>query len=352
MYLAKKRIEKGNLTEAIDKINSVDELSQRAAAMTSQLLTFARKGIVQMHELSMNSFVKESLKLAQVTIPENIQVIHDVTTEDVLINGDITQLQQVLLNLLNNARDAVENAPEPRIALKLERYIPDDDFISRHSESGAFAHLSVSDNGCGIPKKHLEKVFDPFFTTKAVGKGTGLGLSMVYGAIQSHEGFIEVESKQGRGSTFDIYIPLLEGAEEEVGVDDLDGPAECKGETILFADDELHVRETTAEVLVSMGYKVLQAQDGLEAIDLFRTHQDDIDLVILDVVMPHCGGIPLAKRIRELSSDMPVIFMTGYDKEHVLGKGDQINCSEVLTKPVNFDALSHTIQRMLYGKGR
>jgi len=347
MYLAKRRIEKGELSEAIDKINNVEELSQRAAAMISQLLTFARKGLVQMHELSMNSFVKESLKLAQVTIPENIHVVYHITDDDVLIKGDITQLQQVLLNLLNNARDAVEDAPEPHIALRLERYIPDDDFISRHPNGSAFAHLSVSDNGCGIAKKHREKVFDPFFTTKAVGKGTGLGLSMVYGAIQSHDGFIEVDSKQGVGSTFNIYIPLSEGAKEEMSDSDLDGPTECKGETILLADDELHVRETTAEVLASIGYKVLQAQDGLEAIELFRTHQDDIDLVILDVVMPHCGGLPLAKRIREGSSDMPIIFVTGYDKGHVLGAGEPIPHSEIFTKPVNIDVLSHSIRKLL-----
>ena len=349
MYLAKRRLAKGSTSEAIDKISSVEDLSMRAAAMISQLLTFARKGIVQMGELSMNSFVKESLKLAQVTIPENIQVIYDITTEDVFIEGDITQLQQLLLNLLNNARDAVEDAPDPRIELRLSRFIADEDFIKQHIDlkGKAFAHLQVSDNGYGISKEHLDQVFDPFFTTKAVGIGTGLGLSMVYGAVQSHAGSVEVESKQGEGTTFHIYLPLIEKLNEEVKGAIAIESAEADGETILLADDETHVRETTAEVLESFGYKVLQAQDGLEAIDLLKIHQGEISLAILDVVMPHLGGLALSKRIREMDSNLPLIFVTGYDKGHVLGTGSPMPHSEILTKPVNFDALSHSIRKLL-----
>jgi len=349
MYLAKRRIEQDKAAEAIDKISSVEELSKRAATMISQLLTFARKGIVQMNELSMNSFVKESLKLAQVTIPESIQVIHDVGTEDVLIKGDITQLQQVLLNLLNNARDAVEDVPDPRIELKLSRFLPDDNFIKNHVslEGKIFAHLQISDNGCGIEKEDLIQVFEPFFTTKAVGKGTGLGLSMVYGAVQSHAGLVEVESQQGQGTTFHIYIPLIEKPHANVKCASVMESAEADGETILLADDEIHVRETTAEVLEAFGYRVLQAKDGIEAVEQFEAHQGEISLAILDVVMPHLGGAPLAKRLRKIDSKVPLIFVTGYDKEHVLSPGESMPHSEILTKPVDFDSLSHSIRHLL-----
>jgi len=349
IYLAKLRIEQGELAEAIDKISGVEELSQRAATMISQLLTFARKGIVQMSELSMNSFVKESIKLAQVTIPENIQVIHEITTEDVLIKGDITQLQQVLLNLLNNARDAVKDIPDPCIKLRLSRFVPDDMFIKQHTKfhAKAFAHLQVIDNGQGIAKEHLNQVFDPFFTTKPTGKGTGLGLSMVFGAIQTHEGLIEVESIQGKRTTFHIYLPLIEEITEETTDVAVIESLKAEGETILLADDETHVRETTAEVLESLGYCVLQAKDGIEAIEQIKTYRGKVSLAILDVIMPRLGGIPLAKRIRETDSDLPIVFVTGYDKEHVLGAGEAMPHSEILTKPVNFDVLGHSIRKLL-----
>ncbi len=346
MYLTSMQLEKGNTEAAIERIHGVEELTQRATAMISQLLTFARKGSVQMQDLSVNSFVQEALKLALVTIPENIQVTDYITSDDLCIQGDATQLQQVLLNLLNNARDAVKSTDEPRIVLKLER--ANDDFVKRHPNIGESAHLSVSDNGSGIAKEHLEQIFDPFFTTKVVGKGTGLGLSMVYGSVQSHGGIVEVDTEQGMGTTFNIYIPLSKAKGtnlEEVVFDEL---AECNGETILLADDESCVRETVAEVLGSMGYKVLQADDGAAAIEQFKRYRDNIDIVLLDVVMPHGGGVTAAKRIQALNPDMPVIFLTGYDKKHALDETDQIKSSVVLTKPVSFDVLSHTIQHMLH----
>ncbi|NOY86230.1 MAG: PAS domain S-box protein [Deltaproteobacteria bacterium] len=350
MYLAKRKIQQGEqLPEAVDKINKIERLCRQAAAMISQLLTFARKGIVEMQELSMNSFVEDSLKFVQVTIPENIRVIHDVTSEPVLIRGDITQLQQVLLNLLNNARNAVEDVPEPRIELKLSHYDPDDTFLTKHPEAEGkrFAHLSISDNGYGIAKKHLDQVFEPFYTTKEVGKGTGLGLSMVYGAVQSHSGFILVESEQDRGTTFHIYLPLIGKLSEDLKTTALIGPLEAKGETILLADDEQHVRETTAEVLESLGYKIIQTEDGRRGIEAFKAHQEEISLALLNVVMPHYSGIQLAKLIREVNPVMPIVFVTGYDTERMLGNHEQIQNSRMLIKPVQFDALSHTIRELL-----
>jgi len=207
--------------------------------------------------------------------------------------------------------------------------------------------LSVEDNGCGISEQHIEHVFEPFFTTKEQGKGTGLGLAMVFGAIKRHLGFIEVDSHEGKGSSFHIFIPLLDQGGPAQPPPHTQHESRGQGEVILLADDEQTLREVTAEVLETMGYRVLQAKDGLEAFEVFKTHHQEIQLALLDVVMPHCGGLPLAKKIRKTSTHLPIIFLTGYDKEHVLDSKSAITNSRVLSKPVPFDKLSRVIQEQL-----
>ncbi|MDQ6964765.1 MAG: PAS domain S-box protein, partial [Mariprofundales bacterium] len=185
----------------VNRLDQVESTITRASDMIAQLLTFARKGIVQIHSLPLTPFIKEAIKLARVTIPESIIFRYTMPVDDPLvIVGDTTQLQQIVMNLLNNARDAVKGRPSPEITLSLERFVADSKFCERHSEErqvevgDRFAHLSVVDNGCGIPARVVSRIFDPFFTTKGEGEGTGLGLSMVYGAVQSHHGLIDVES--------------------------------------------------------------------------------------------------------------------------------------------------------------
>ncbi|MDQ6992592.1 MAG: PAS domain S-box protein [Mariprofundus sp.] len=347
IYLAKKKAK--GMTELTYKLDNIEQLSFRSADMISQLLTFARKGLVDMHDFSLQTFVKEALKLSKVSVPENINFHYEIADDTFMIHGDMTQLQQVIVNLLNNARDAVLDVPQPEIMLKLSSCTVDKHFREKHPQllNSKLVCLSIRDNGSGIAKEHLHHLFEPFFTTKAVGKGTGLGLAMCYGALQSHQGVINVKSKMGVGSTFYIYLPLINN--HRTSKDDL---AEVEvehanGETILLADDELNVRETTAEVLESMGYRVLQAKDGLAAVELFKTHHSEIAIAILDVVMPHLGGIPLAKRLRVIAHDIPLIFITGYDRDHTLGNSTNMHHSETLTKPVNFDLLNHSIRQLL-----
>jgi len=265
------------------------------------------------------------------------------------INPDAAQLHQVLMHLIHNARDAVEEVDDPYIGIRLESFHTDNAFIESHPyfKDDFYAHLSVEDNGCGIFEDQIKHLFEPFFTTKEQGKGTGLGLSMVYGAIKTHHGFVEVDSLEGKGSTFHIYLPLLEAeytAPEPAQKQEFTGG---RGELILLADDENMVRSTMAEVLESMGYRVLQAKDGQEAIEIFKAHQQEIMLALLDVIMPKLGGIQLAGQIRALSPELPVIFLTGYDKEYVLDGDEQIQYCKILTKPVNFDLLGHSIRQML-----
>jgi len=351
LYLAKRQVREN--PDVVQKLANVEDLSKHAAEMIQQLLAFARKGIVNMKEMPLAPFIKGTLKLMHASVPENIAVHEGVCSDDLRIKGDATLLHQVLANLVNNARDAVKNVDDPMITIRLESFHADEVFIENHpyfetkTETGTYAHLSVEDNGVGIPEQQLEHLFEPFFTTKEQGKGTGLGLSMVYGAMKTHHGFVEVESILGKGSRFHIYIPLLEKAVLVVDPVQTIDTAQGQGEMILLADDELVVREVMAEILESMGYQVLQANDGIEAMALYTAHEQKIALALLDVVMPHCGGMALAKLIRAVNPDMPVIFLTGYDKTHVAQGEEAMPNSETLTKPVNFDRLSQRIRKML-----
>jgi len=332
-----------------ERVASVEEIAFRAADMIQQLLTFSRKDMVSMKPLPLPAFIKETLKNLHAALPENIDLHQDVCTDALQIRGDTTQLHQVLMNILNNARDALEGRDKPCIAIRLEPFAANKDFIETRTDmhAGAYAHLSLEDNGCGISERQIEHLFEPFFTTKEVGKGTGLGLAMVFGAIKMHSGFLEVESAEGKGSTFHIYLPLLEqknvAATPALEQEFLEGD----GELILLADDEMIVRETMTEVLESLGYRVLPCKDGLEAMEVFRVHQQEIDLALLDIVMPHSGGVKLAEHIRAINPDMPVIFLTGYDKNRVLDTDEQIPNSEALIKPVNFGVLSQNIRTLL-----
>lgn len=347
LYLAKKKLPEQS--DVVERLSNVEALSFRAADMIEQLLTFARKAMVDMKELPLTPFIKETMKFLRSSVSENIIMHENICGEALQIKGDSTQIHQVLMNLINNACDAVEGVNEPTVDVCLESFFPDDAFLKKYPyfKSAQYAHLSVKDNGYGIPEHQLEHLFEPFFTTKEAGKGTGLGLAMVFGAVKTHNGFVYADSPENKGSTFHVYIPL---SKKEVITADTQHEmvsTEGQGELILLADDEEFVRETMTEILESLGYKVLQAKDGIEAVEVFKDHQQDIALAILDVVMPHCGGLELAKRIREVNTNMPIMFLTGYDKEHVLNEEDPMSNIGILSKPVNFDILSHSIRKML-----
>jgi len=347
VYLAKKAA--NELPEVVNRLEKVEDVSLRAANMISQLLTFSRKGMVNIKDISLTSFIKETLNFIRASLPENISIHKNICSENLNIKGDTTQLYQVLINLINNARDAVESVKQPSITVRLESYQVDETIIENNPnfKVGTYAHLRVEDNGYGIPKSHMEHIFEPFFTTKEQGKGTGLGLSMIFGALKTHHGVVTVDSIEDKGTIFHIYIPLLE--QLEVAPFSLleEKSTHGSGELILLADDEQDVRKTTAEVLESMGYRVLQAEDGLKALEIYKAHQEDVAIALLDVVMPHMGGAQLAEKLHEMNANIPIVFMTGYDREHVLDTNNQIANSDILTKPIQFSVLGHTIRQLL-----
>jgi len=347
LYLAKKRlVDNPDVTK---KLINIETLSLRAADMIKQLLTFARKDTVRMQQLSLSSLIEETIQLLHTSVPENIIFKENICTDPLIIKGDETQLQQVLMNLINNARDAVESTDQPCIMMTVESFQPDHEFVEYHPEASNkyYAHISIQDNGYGIPKDTLEHILEPFFTTKMPGKGTGLGLSMVFGAVKTHHGILDIESIEGDGSTFHIYIPVLQEKPPTQPEAKHIAETNAHGELILLVDDEAYVRETTAEVLEAFGYKVLQAEDGLQAIDVFKKHQHDIDIVILDVVMPKLGGVESAAHIRMINANIPIIFITGYDKEQMLKLDNQASNSAVLGKPIQFDKLHSIISQKL-----
>ena len=347
LYMARKFAK--DMPEITEKLSRVEKLSFRAADMIKQLLAFARKDMVELKTLDLTPFIKEAYKLSRIAVPEDITCLSDIDAEPLYVEYDATQVQQMLMNLLGNARDALHNIAEPKITLKLSRYVPDAAFTSLHpeAESAAYAMLSIEDNGCGMSSEQVERVFEPFFTTKGVGKGSGLGLSMVFGTMQSHKGIIEVESEPGRGSTFRLFFPLSDKFSAHHAIDNTNA-WQGEGERLLLADDEPIIREAISEMLEIDGFTVDVASDGLDALEKFNTQPQAYDAVILDVVMPRMGGVDAALRMRETRTDIPIIFTTGYDREHVLRGVEGIPGIVSLSKPLHSETLRQTLAELLH----
>lgn len=343
LYLLRKHLTMN--PEAVHRLDTIEHLSFRAAGIIKQLLTFSRSDHVNLGTISIGSFLKEFLKLHRVSVPENISLVSSIPDPSILINGDVTQLQQVMLNLVNNARDALEGVENPRIEISVEMVQADGAFMQEHEwlESSDLAKVSVRDNGCGIHKEMLDHIFEPFYTTKPVGKGTGLGLAMVYGSIRTHGGVVEVESEEGNGTTFNIYLPVVKKAVVDEDVTGEEIIVQGHGETILLADDDDAVRETAADVLQSLGYRVVSAKNGREAIGMFEAHPE-VKLLLFDVVMPELGGIEALEVIRKLRPDIKVVFSTGYKSgDHI----EKITDALIINKPFKFSELGQKIREML-----
>lgn len=346
VYFAKQRVGTNELL--MQNIELIEQLSTRAADVVKQLLIFARKEQVEMSDFSLNALLEDGIVLTSSSIPDKIELETNFSSEQLFIKGNPTQIQQILMNLIINARDALEDIDNPKIICSLNFYYADDTFKQRHPEtySNKFALLSVRDNGKGIRKEIVDRIFDPFFTTKEVGKGTGLGLSMVYGAIKSHKGFIEVDSNAEKGTVFNIYLPLIKHDKGESSTTKY-AYTKAKGELILLADDDKLLRVITKEALVGQGYQVMAASDGEEALTLYEKYKNDIMLVILDVDMPKISGVDAALRIRQLNNGVPVIFATGYDKNDALKSYQELDNSIVLNKPYPTEILFRSIKNLL-----
>jgi len=288
--------------------------ADRAAALTGQLRLFTRQEKGERHPVQLNSVVEETRDLLKRSIPKEITIELRLEPELWVVEADPSQISQVLMNLCVNACDAMPDGGT--LTLETRNITLDEEYARTVLEArpGRYVCLSVSDTGCGMSPEVQARLFEPFFTTKEMGQGTGLGLSVVYGIVKGHDGFIQVYSQEGRGSTFHVYLPAIELTVEGREVEMLELPTGT--ETILLVDDEEMVRALGQAVLEPCGYTVLMAEDGVQALEVYQAHRGEIGLVVLDVIMPRMGGQECLRRLRELDPRVKVLISTGYTADN------------------------------------
>ncbi|OPY69246.1 MAG: Blue-light-activated protein [Syntrophorhabdus sp. PtaU1.Bin050] len=307
--------------------------AEKAAGLTQSLLAFSRKQPIELKPHKVNGIIKETERLLRRLIPEDIYLEIVCDDNDVTVMADVTHMEQVLMNMATNARDAMPQGGVFRIETKVVTLDEEFGKIHGYGKADTYALISVSDTGCGMNEITRKKVFDPFFTTKEVGKGTGLGLSIVYGIIKQHDGYITLESKPGRGTTFHIYLPVAKITMVETKPF---SPIIQRGaETILIAEDDPSVRDIIKEILVESGYSVIEAVDGEDAVERFIEKKHDIDLMIVDVVMPKKNGKEVYEEIRKTDRDVKVIFTSGYTRDVVIDKGVYEDTVDFVSKPIS-----------------
>jgi PAS domain S-box-containing protein len=320
--------------------------AERAAELTQSLLAFSRKKESHFQVYNINEMISSVGEFIVRLIGEDIKIKISPHQEPLFSKLDYSQFEQVLSNLATNARDAM---PEGGVlSLSTERCELDADFVATHGygEPGCYVRISVSDTGCGIDEKNLSRIFEPFFTTKDIGKGTGLGLSMAYNIVKDHKGYITVYSEKGIGTTFNIYLALLE---ENPRKESVRKPAKPLGgtETILIAEDEDSVRKMLARFLTDFGYTVLQAEDGEVALTIFKQAKDEIHLLLLDVLMPKKGGKEVSIAVKEQRPDMKIIFNSGYPLDMLQEKDLLHEGVDYYLKPISPNELLNKIRDVL-----
>lgn len=306
--------------------------SERAANLTQSLLAFSRKQVIHPKPVNVNGVISSVEKLLRRLIGEDITLSTELSERELCVLADSGQLEQMLINLATNARDAMPGGGELTISTKYVEI--DDGFIRRRGfgRPGKYVCVSVSDTGSGMDDKTREKIFEPFFTTKDVGKGTGLGLAIVYGIVSQQNGLIDVSSGIGKGATFTIYLPAIGEKTEESRPELYTSPV-AGYETVLVVEDDKDVREFDASLLDQFGYTVLTAADGESAVKMFSEHGELIDIVIIDVVLPGIDGIEVHDRIMEMRPDAKILLTSGYTADVLTRKGITGDRYDLMEKP-------------------
>lgn len=334
-----------------ERLRTIYQQAQRASNLIRQILDFSRRSVLERSALDFLSLLKELSTLLRRTLPESVRVELDWAEADYMLNGDPTRLQQIVMNLAVNARDALPNGGTLRLRLHRLTLRPDQSPPLPDLTPGEWTVLTVSDNGSGIDPEHLPHIFEPFFTTKEPGQGTGLGLAQVYGIVKQHEGFINVDSQPGAGSVFTIYLPALPVIRPVTSDTQESLLLQGQGEMILVVEDEETVRQAISEVLQMLNYQVLTAEDGQAALALFTQAGQHIDLVLSDVVMPTMGGSALHTRLKELQPDVKMVLMTGYPLKEEAQKLASRGITGWMQKPVEVNQLAAIVRRALLSPG-
>jgi signal transduction histidine kinase len=329
-----------------ERLVEIEKASGRAARLTRQLLAFSRRQQLERKSISLNDTIREIMKLLRRVIGADIEVRFNGQLDLIPVFADPSQVEQVIMNLAINARDAMPTGGQ--LIIETNGVTLDQTYLHNHSQAkvGRHVQISVSDTGTGMDKETKAQIFEPFFTTKKVGAGTGLGLAMVYGIVKQHDGWIEVYSEVGHGTTFKVYLPVADSAIAEE-IESTEAPLRSGTETILVAEDEEPLRDLAKSVLEELGYTVMLAANGEDAVEIYAANRQQIHLVILDVVMPRMGGHEAYELIRQSGSDVPVIFMTGYSAEMIRGRFAENFSIPLMQKPYSIDVFGRKVREVL-----
>jgi len=333
-----------------DNLEQVLKAGRRATDITRQLLAFARKQTISPIVLDLNKNVGTMLKMLRSLIGEEIDLVWTPGDNLWSVKLDPSQIDQILANVCVNARDAIKGVG--KITIETCTVTLDKSFCARHKGfiPGEFVQLTVSDNGCGMDKEILNSIFEPFFTTKAVDKGTGLGLSTVYGIAKQNNGFIDVYSESGKGTSVKIYLPRHESKAAEIQEENTETILKGQGETILLVEDDHQILKLVHKLLNELGYTVLAAGTPKEAIELVKEQTSGIHLLLTDVIMPEMNGRELSERLKPFYPDLKCMFMSGYTADAIGHHGVLLKGEHFIQKPFSKKDLSKIVRKVLLAK--
>jgi nitrogen fixation/metabolism regulation signal transduction histidine kinase len=334
-------------TSIRQKVLEIKKAGERSASLTQQLLAFSRRQVLKPQMLDVNNVITDMESLLRRLIGEHIYLNINLSEDKCRVEADPGQLSQVIMNLAVNARDAMAKGGD--LTIKTENMYLDEEYAAAHVPTipGDYVLLSVSDTGVGVGEEARKHIFEPFYTTKEKGAGTGLGLATVYGIVKQSGGYIWVDSEPGKGATFMVFLPQVKKV-VTISKEKIRYEAEMPGsETILLVEDEESVRELTVKILEMNGYSVIEAEDGVEALEIYKSGVYKIDLLITDVVMPRMSGRELTEKVKELNPDIRVLFSSGYSDDRDMMRDADSKTIDFINKPFTSEELSRKIRYLL-----
>ncbi len=336
-----------------EELAMIEEAANKAAGLTRKLLGFARKGKYVVTIFDIRPVIDSVIALSRRTIPLNIEFVRDYSESPLFVQGDRSQFEQVFLNLFLNSRDAITDKGQICIATGMETIPHDIDMGNHVLVQGDYILITITDTGSGIPENVLPKIFDPFFTTKPSGKGSGLGLATVYGIIKNHQGYIYFDSPEQGGTRASIYIPQAGVSEVEIGSTSPDtdqlsnGVNWLAGRSVLVVEDETINRKFLSKLLMKNHMTVFEAENGQQALQLFRARHREIDIILLDVNMPVMDGKEALNGLFAAHEGIPVIILSGYGEDQKIQEMMQLGCRDFIQKPVDPRRLLRMIDAIL-----